>query len=88
MDQDFTDTTAQVAMYGGAATAGTIWHLQLGDVGVIVSMLVAVLGFAVHAWALWRKDRRAQELHQLNVEALRGAKAAVKETGAGDAARN
>lgn len=88
MDTKFADPAAQVAMYGGAATAGAFWHLQLGDVGVIVSMLVAVLGFAVHAWALVRKDRRAQELHQLNVEALRGAKAAVKETSAGDTARD
>lgn len=57
------DTAGQAAMYGGAAATGVFWGLSVPDVAVIMSMVVAVLGFIVHAWATIRKDRREMERH-------------------------
>lgn len=58
------DTAGQGAMYGGAAVTGVLWGLSVSDVAVIGSMIVAVLGFCVHAWATIRKDRRELEQHK------------------------
>lgn len=58
------DTAGQGAMYGGAAATGIFWGLSVSDVAVIMSMVVAVLGFLVHAWATVRKDRREMERHK------------------------
>jgi len=57
------DTAGQAAMYGGAAATGVFWGLSVSDLAVIVSMIVAVLGFIIHAWATIRKDRRELERH-------------------------
>lgn len=51
-------------MYGGAAATGIFWGLSVSDLAVILSMIVAVLGFIVHAWATIRKDRRELEHHK------------------------
>ena len=65
------DTPAQVAMYGGSASAITVWGLQLSELAAIISALVAVIGLIVHIWATMRKDRRAEEAHRLEMEGLR-----------------
>jgi len=64
------DTVGQGAMYGGAATTGVLWGLAVSDVAVILSMVVAVLGFLVHAWATIRKDRRELEHHKAKMAAV------------------
>lgn len=79
------DPAANASMYGGAVMAVTFWGLQLGDVAAMTSAVVAVLGFVVHFWATWRRDRRDKERHQLTMEALRsGSKTADTHTGAGN----
>lgn len=59
---------ADAAMYGGAASSLVLWGLRLGDVAAMVSAVVAVLGFALHVWATWRRDRREAERHRLEME--------------------
>lgn len=71
------DPGAQVAMYGGAGTAITVWGLQLSEWAAIVSAAVAVVGLIVHVWATIRKDGRAQELHRASLEELRANTKAI-----------
>lgn len=63
--------TANVAMFGGSSSAVLLWGLQMSDLGVIVSMLVAVAGFVVHLHYARRRDQRAQEQHLATMELLR-----------------
>jgi len=58
----------------GASTAAVLWGLHLSDIGVIVSMLVAFLGFGIHLWATLRSDQRAQEQHDATMELLRNGR--------------
>jgi len=73
------DTAGQAAMYGGAAATGVLWGLSVSDVAVIGSMIVAVLGFIVHAWATIRKDRREAERHAAAMAELRSTHHEVHE---------
>jgi len=66
-------------MYGGAAATGLFWGLSVSDIAVILSALVAVAGFIVHAWATIRKDRREKEQHDAHMAELRATHAEVHE---------
>ena len=66
-------------MYGGAATTGILWGLSVSEVAVIVSALVAVLGFIVHAWSVVRKDRRDGERHAAAMAELKSTHKEVHE---------
>lgn len=60
--------TADVAMYGGAASSLVLWGLRVGDVAAMVSAVIALLGFAVHVWATLRRDKREAERHRVQME--------------------
>lgn len=62
---------SNVSLYGGAATAFTLWGLHLSELGVIVSSSVAVIGLAVQVWVRWRQDKRDREFHLVRMETLR-----------------
>lgn len=66
-----TEKLSEVATYGGATSAGILWGLQISDIGVIVSVVVAVLGFAVSLWFHITRERREQEQHKLIMEMMR-----------------
>jgi hypothetical protein len=66
-------------MYGGAAVTGVLWGLSVPDWAVIISMLVAVMGFIVHAWATVRKDRREAAAHDAQMQELKATHAEVHE---------
>ena len=81
------DSAAQAAMYGGSGGAVVVWGLQLSELAAIISAGVAILGFLVHLWATVRKDRRAEEAHRAELEALkRGATVVVGERAEEDGA--
>ncbi len=65
------NSVAEGTTYVGATSAAFFWGLSIGDVGVIVSMAVAVLGFIVHIWLSIRRERRAIERHRATMEKLR-----------------
>ena len=73
------DTAGQAAMYGGAATTGVLWGLSVSEVAVVISMIVAVLGFIVHTWAVVRKDRREAQEHAAQMAELRATHGEVHE---------
>lgn len=71
-----TDHTALFTTYGGVIASVTLYDLRISELGVIVSALVAVLGFSVHVWITVKRNRREQELFNLQMELLRhGTKA-------------
>lgn len=67
--QDVADSLAgragEVTAYGGAGAAIASWGFSVGDVAVVVSTIVAVLGFVLHAWATIRRDRRQADAHRI-----------------------
>lgn len=70
------DTAGQSAMYGGAASAGIMWGMSLSEIAVLISAIVAVLGFILHTWATFRRDRREMEHHLQETEQHRQAMSA------------
>lgn len=84
MTHPILEQAATAATYGGATSAAVFWGLHLSDIGVIVSVLVAVLGFAVNTWARVRSDRRERERHELLKEHMLGASPTIARTGRGD----
>jgi len=77
MNQTLVDKSGEAAMYGGAAATGIMWGLSVSDLAVILSMIVAVLGFIVHAWATIRKDKRELEMHQATMAIAKATGAEV-----------
>jgi hypothetical protein len=67
---DHIDTSGKAAMGIGAAGGLTVWGLQLNEWGAVVSMLVAVIGLAVHIWATLEKNRRHKEEHAARMAQL------------------
>lgn len=71
MDKTIEQTSA-AAMYGGTGTTMVIMGLNLSEFAAIVTAIVAVIGAVVNVWYVLQKNRRAQELHVLSLEELRG----------------
>jgi hypothetical protein len=88
MTETVADHAAQVTTYAGASSAAVFWGLQISDIGVIVSALVAVLGFCLHVWLSLRRERREQQQHRLVMEKMSGAKTSDVAAGQGDGGRD
>lgn len=58
------------ALYGGTASAFTLWGLNLSELGVIVSALVAVVGLGLQLYVMLRRERREREYHKVRMETL------------------
>jgi hypothetical protein len=77
MTYNIVEKLGEVTTYSGATAAAVFWGLQISDVGVIVSTLIAVLGFGVHVWAHIRRERRDQERHRLVMEMMKSGTAQI-----------
>lgn len=76
---DGVGTTAQVATYGGSATA-MFFGLTANETAALVGAGVAVIGLVVQCLYTWDKRKRGVELHKLEVERLRnGVSAAFRQ---------
>lgn len=62
---------AQAATYGGAGGAFVLWGLHLSDLGVIVSAIVALAGFAVQLYLAVVRERREREFYRQRMETMR-----------------
>lgn len=62
---------AVTTMYSGAAGAVVIWGLRLSDLGVIISTVIALAGFAVQIYVFIARERRERELHRNRMETMR-----------------
>lgn len=51
-----------------AASGVTMFGLNISEIGVIVSAIVAVVSCALHAWCALRKDRREREIYKRCLE--------------------
>lgn len=74
------DPAANMAMYGGAGAALTIWGLQLSDIAAITSAFVALCGLVLHVWATVRREQRDKERHKLIMESMRNGVKAVEDS--------
>lgn len=63
--------TAAVTSYAGA-TASVVAGLTLTDWGIIAGIVTAFLTFALNMWFQRRRDRREQQLHELQLANLKG----------------
>lgn len=59
---DAANTSGAVSLVS-AASGVTMFGLNMSEVGVLVSALVAVVSCGLHVWYTLRKDKRAKEIH-------------------------
>jgi hypothetical protein len=59
---------AEAGAYGGAGTATLLWGMSVSEVAVTASAIFAGLSFLVHLYFSWRRDKREQALHDLELE--------------------
>lgn len=79
-------TGAKVATYGGAGTALTLFGMNMSEVAAIVAAIVALCGLVVQVISTYNRNRRAEELHAVTLEALRANPALVASRSAEDSA--
>lgn len=60
--------TTGSATIASASASITMFGLDISELGVIVSAVIAVATFALHVWYTVRKDRRAREIHKRRLE--------------------
>lgn len=70
-----TDSAAQAAMYGGAATTLMFWGMNVSEWAAVISAGVALAGGVVHIWSLLQRNKREIEVHRLKMESFSVAKA-------------
>lgn len=59
---------AEAGAYVGAGTATIMWGMSVSEVAVTASAVFAGLSFLVHLYFSWRRDRREQALHDVEME--------------------
>lgn len=69
-----TDSIMSTVGYGGAGTS-ILASLTLNDWGVLIGICIAVTTGIIHTVYYWRKDRREQQLCELQVEAIKEGRA-------------
>ena len=57
-------------MYAGAVGTGLAWALSVEGIVALSGLFIAVVGFFVNCYFSFRRDKRQQELHDLQVKAL------------------
>ena len=65
------DKAVSAVSYAGAGFS-VVSGLTLTDVGIIVGIVTALLTFAANMIYQRRKDRRERELHEIQLQKLRG----------------
>lgn len=65
------DKAVSAVSYAGAGFS-VVSGLTLTDVGIIVGIVTALLTFAANMIYQRRKDRRERELHEVQLQKLRG----------------
>jgi len=55
----------------GGATAGAIGYLANVNWIGLLGTLVAIGGFAVSFWFQWRRDKRENEMHRAQLDAIK-----------------
>lgn len=60
------------ATYAGAGVSAASWWLS-SEAGVVIGFALGVLGLIVNIYFRRKDDKRKQEMHQAQLDAIRGA---------------
>lgn len=60
----------EITSYAGAASSLGVGSLTMNDWAILVGIVMAILTFLLNAWYTRRKDKREQELKDLEKEEL------------------
>lgn len=80
---DLIHTGTKAATYGGSGMA-IVFGLTLNEWGVIAGTLIALCGLVVQIVSTYNRNRRAEELHAAQLEAVRVGKNALSLRGGED----
>ena len=72
MHDTITEISSKTTYTG--AIAGLIAWFKNVDWLAVVGIILAVLGFAINQYYQWKRNKREEELHKLQTEALRRGK--------------